>query len=61
MSDAELILADGRRVLVPAGQPLLQHLASFGMDGAKGAVAVAGNGQILDFMTPVPAGASWLR
>ena len=26
------------------------------MDGAKGAVAVAGNGQTVDFMTPVPAG-----
>ena len=27
------------------------------MDGAKGAVAVAGNGQTVDFMTPVPSGA----
>ena len=58
MSDSELILADGRQVSVPAGQPLLQHLASFGMDGATGAVAVAGNGQTVDFMTPVPAGAT---
>jgi threonyl-tRNA synthetase len=28
------------------------------MDGTKGAVAVAGNGQTVDFMTPVPAGAT---
>jgi threonyl-tRNA synthetase len=28
------------------------------MDGAKGAVAVAWNGQTVDFMTPVPAGAT---
>jgi threonyl-tRNA synthetase len=55
MSDAELILADGRRVRVPAGRPLAAHLSTLAPDAVRGAVAVACDGQFLDFMTPVPA------
>jgi threonyl-tRNA synthetase len=58
VSEPELVLADGRRVRVPADQPILARLASFGTDGAKGAVAAVGNGQVVDFMTPVPENAS---
>lgn len=58
MADAELLLADGRRARVPAGQPILATLQSLGEPVAQAAVAATWNGQILDFMTPVPAGAS---
>ena len=58
MADPELILTDGHRVRIPADHPLLESLASLGTDGVKGAVAAAGNGQVLDFMTPVPANTS---
>jgi threonyl-tRNA synthetase len=58
MADSELSLIDGRRVRVPADQPLLGNLASLGKDGVKGAVAAAGNGLVVDFMTPVPANTS---
>jgi threonyl-tRNA synthetase len=57
MPDAELILVDGRRVRVPAGQPLAGPLSALGPDAVRGAVAAACDGQLLDFMTPVPAGA----
>jgi threonyl-tRNA synthetase len=55
MPTTEVILADGRCVSVPAGEPLLARLPSLGAEAARNAVAAAGNGQILDFMTPVPA------
>jgi threonyl-tRNA synthetase len=55
MPDSEVILTDGRRVRVPAGLPLLGSLSSAGPDGLTGAVAAACNGQVMDFMTPVPA------
>jgi len=42
-------------VSVPAGEPLLARLPSLGAEATRNAVAAAGNGQILDFMTPVPA------
>jgi threonyl-tRNA synthetase len=58
MADAELQLTDGRRARVPAGQPILATLRSLGESAAHSAVAAAWNGQILDFMTPVPADAS---
>jgi threonyl-tRNA synthetase len=58
MADAELQLTDGRRARVPAGQPILATLRSLGESAAQSAVAAAWNGQILDFMTPVPADAS---
>ena len=58
MADAELQLTDGRRAQVPAGQPILATLRSLGESAAQSAVAAAWNGQILDFMTPVPADAS---
>ena len=54
MADAEILLADGRRARVPAGQPILAMLQSLGESAAYSAVAVAWDGQILDFMTPVP-------
>ncbi len=57
MADAELMLADGRRVSVPAEQPILASLPSFGAAAVRGAVAAAWDGHILDFMTPAPAGA----
>jgi threonyl-tRNA synthetase len=57
MSDSEVILADGRRVRVPAGAPLLGSLPSLGSDGTAGAVAAACDGVVVDFMTPVPADA----
>jgi threonyl-tRNA synthetase len=55
MSSAEVILTDGRRVQVPANQPLLASLSAAGSNGGEGAVAATWNGQVLDFMTPVPA------
>jgi threonyl-tRNA synthetase len=58
MADAEILLADGRRARVPAGQPILATLQSLGESAAHSAVAAAWNGQILDFMTPVPPDAS---
>jgi threonyl-tRNA synthetase len=58
MADSELVLVDGRRVRIAADQPLLKCLASLGADGVKGAVAATANGQVVDFMTPVPANAS---
>jgi threonyl-tRNA synthetase len=57
MPNSEVTLADGRRVSVPAGLPLLGSLPAVGANGIAGAVAAACNGQILDFMTPVPANA----
>src|SRR5512137_251322 len=56
MADSEVVLVDGRRLRVPAGRPLLESLAAAGSDGIAGAVAAACNGQVVDFMTPVPAG-----
>jgi threonyl-tRNA synthetase len=58
MSDAELLLADGRRVRIPAEQPILTSLPSLGAKAVQGAVAAAWNGNVLDFMTPVPEDAS---
>jgi threonyl-tRNA synthetase len=58
MADAEILLADGRRAHVPAGQPILATLQSLGESAVHSAVAAAWNGQILDFMTPVPGDAS---
>jgi threonyl-tRNA synthetase len=58
MADAELVLADGRRARLPAGQPILTALQGLGESAAKSAVAAAWNGQTLDFMTPVPSGVS---
>ncbi len=54
MTDAELVLQDGRRTRVPAGQPILASVQALG-DAAQGSVAAKWNGQILDFMTPAPA------
>jgi len=58
MADAEILLADGRRARVPVGQPILATLQLLGESAVHSAVAAAWNGQILDFMTPVPADAS---
>jgi threonyl-tRNA synthetase len=58
MADAELVLADGRRARLPAGQPILTALQGLGESVVKSAVAAAWNGQTLDFMTPVPSGVS---
>jgi len=58
MADAEILLTDGRRARVPAGQPILATLQSLGESAAHSAVAAAWNGEILDFMTPVPPDAS---
>jgi threonyl-tRNA synthetase len=55
MSDAELTLADGRRVPIPGNAPILAALD--GTAGLKGAVAAAQDGHVIDFMTPVPADA----
>ncbi|HWT78785.1 MAG TPA: threonine--tRNA ligase, partial [Candidatus Methylomirabilis sp.] len=55
MLDAEILLTDGRRARVPAGQPILPALQSLGELAAHSAVAAAWNGQTLDFMTPVPS------
>src|SRR5512137_752856 len=57
MADSEVVLVDGRRLRVPAGRPLLNGLSAAGSDGVTGAVAATWNGQVVDFMTPVPAGA----
>jgi len=57
MADSEVILIDGRQVRVPAGRPLLDSLAAAGSNGMAGAVAASCNGQVVDFVTPVPAGA----
>jgi len=57
MADAELVLVDGRRVQVPAGKPILSVLQSLGSQDRPGVAAVC-DGQTLDFMTPVPAGAT---
>jgi threonyl-tRNA synthetase len=54
MADAELVLQDGQRTRVPAGQPILASVQALG-DVAQGSVAAKWNGQILDFMTPAPA------
>jgi len=58
MADAEILLTDGRRARVPAGQPILATLRSLGESAVNSAIAAAGNGQTLDFMTPVPSDAS---
>ncbi|RPI08198.1 MAG: threonine--tRNA ligase [Zetaproteobacteria bacterium] len=58
MSDTEIVLTDGRRVPVPAGRPLLESLSGVASDALAGAVAASCDGQILDFMTPVPAGSA---
>ncbi len=58
MADAELLLADGRRARIPAGQPILAALDALGEAPVESSVAAAWNGQTLDFMTPVPADAS---
>ena len=57
MADAELVLIDGRRVRVPAGQSILSALQMVGFQG-RPAVAAVHDGQTLDFMTPVPADAT---
>jgi len=57
MADAELLLADGRRTRVPAGEPILATLQALGEPVVHSAVAAAWNGQILDFMTPAPSDA----
>jgi threonyl-tRNA synthetase len=57
MADSEVILIDGRRVRVPADRPLLDSLAAAGSDRIAGAVAASYDGQVVDFVTPVPAGA----
>jgi len=57
MSDAELVLEDGRRQRIPAGQPILPALQSLG-ESARSAVAASWNGRVLDLMTPVPPDAS---
>ncbi len=57
MPDAELLLADGRSTRLPAGQPILTSLQSLGEKRTHSMVAAAWNGQILDFMTPVPSDA----
>ncbi len=58
MADAEILLTDGRRARVPAGQPILGMLQSLGEPAAHSVVAATWNGQIVDFMTPVPSDAS---
>jgi threonyl-tRNA synthetase len=58
MADAEILLTDGRRAKVPAGQPILATLQSLGGPAAHSAVAAAWDGQIVDFMTPVPSDVS---
>jgi threonyl-tRNA synthetase len=58
MADAEILLTDGRRARVPAGQPILGTLQSLGEAAVHSAVAAACNGQIVDFMTPVPSDVS---
>ncbi len=58
MADAELLLADGRRARVAAGQPILPTLQSLGEPAVQSAVAAAWNGRTLDFMTPVPSNAA---
>ncbi|MBI2163880.1 MAG: threonine--tRNA ligase, partial [candidate division NC10 bacterium] len=58
MADAELLLADGRRARVAAGQPILPTLQSLGEPVVQSAVAAAWNGRTLDFMTPVPSNAA---
>jgi threonyl-tRNA synthetase len=57
MSDAELTLADGRRVRIPANAPILSRRSDLGV-GLEGAVAAARDGAVVDFMTPVPADAT---
>ena len=54
MADAEILLSNGQRTRVPAGQPILPMLRALGESAVHSAVAAAWNGQILDFMTPVP-------
>jgi threonyl-tRNA synthetase len=56
MADAELVLGDGRRVRLPAGQSIGSALQALGSE-AGSAVAAVSDGQTLDFLTPVPAGA----
>ncbi len=58
MADAEILLTDGRRARVPAGQPILATLQALGESAVHSAVAAAWNGQIVDFMSPVPPDAS---
>jgi threonyl-tRNA synthetase len=58
MADAEILLMNGRRARVPAGEPILPMLHALGDSAAHSAVAAAWNGQILDFMTPVPSDVS---
>jgi threonyl-tRNA synthetase len=50
----DVVLRDGRRVTVPAGQPLQASLAACGAESAA-AVAAIRDGQLVDFMTPVAA------
>jgi len=57
VADAELVLVDGRRVRVPAGQSIQSALQTQG-SAVRSAVAAITDGQALDFMTPVPAGAT---
>jgi threonyl-tRNA synthetase len=57
MADAELVLVDGRRVRLPSGQSIQSALQVLGPQG-RPAVAAIFDGQTLDFMTPVPAGAT---
>jgi threonyl-tRNA synthetase len=56
MSETSVILIDGRRVAVPAGQPLQASLAACEPQALLGAVAALANGEVLDFMTPAPEG-----
>ncbi len=56
VADAELVLVDGRRVRVPAGQSIQSALPRL-ESAERSAVAAISDGQTLDFMTPVPAGA----
>ncbi len=58
MPGPEVIVDGGRRVPVAAEQPLLSSVEQIGSP-AKDAVAAAWNGQIFDFMTPVPANAEF--
>ncbi|MFB3820307.1 MAG: threonine--tRNA ligase, partial [Candidatus Methylomirabilales bacterium] len=53
MADSELILPDGRRVAIPADTSVLESLGR----PPEAAVALRQDGRVLDFMTPVPAGA----
>jgi len=57
MADAELVLVDGRRVHVPAGQSIQSALQTLGTQ-EQPAVAAVYDGQTIDFMTPVPTGAT---